>query len=343
MSYNILCFCGGGIRGLASATMLNELYTTYKYTNIISGANMLAGTSTGGGIIAALASGSSPKDLIDNFKGAERLFFSDLSFNPAKSPTLPQYDVKTFYNSQPAAYKDNLLSQFKAQYGFDLLMTSFNTGNGSSEPWQPVLFTNLTDLPYAPLNQDAYVADAVVATGSMQGMFGAHPITSGSVTNYYVDGAYVNHDPTLVAVAAALQLGYSLSEIAVLCFGTGLMTSGLGAAAAAWGPQQWQAPTQNPYNLSPSLVNGLPAALTSICLDGPSTNLIPTVAQMMLGTNNYAYLNPTLDQYIPENDTNLDDLNYLEKQAEDASQVNYAGAEIVLKNFWQKSTAKAGS
>ena len=47
--YTILSFCGGGIRELASVMMLEQLYKNHP--NIISGANMLAGTSTGGGIV----------------------------------------------------------------------------------------------------------------------------------------------------------------------------------------------------------------------------------------------------------------------------------------------------
>jgi patatin-like phospholipase/acyl hydrolase len=43
--YKILSFCGGGIRGLASVTMLNVLYQ--KFPNIISETDALAGYSTG--------------------------------------------------------------------------------------------------------------------------------------------------------------------------------------------------------------------------------------------------------------------------------------------------------
>ena len=39
--YKILSFCGGGIRGLASVTMLNVLYQ--KFPKIITGTDALAG------------------------------------------------------------------------------------------------------------------------------------------------------------------------------------------------------------------------------------------------------------------------------------------------------------
>src|SRR5215475_287529 len=54
-SHIIVCFCGGGIRGLLSATILEDL--AHAYPNILTKTHLFAGTSTGAGIISWLLKG----------------------------------------------------------------------------------------------------------------------------------------------------------------------------------------------------------------------------------------------------------------------------------------------
>jgi predicted acylesterase/phospholipase RssA len=317
--YTILSFCGGGLRGLASATLLNELYA--QFPTIILRANMLAGTSTGAGIIAKLATGQSPSDIITNFLTEEKDFFKLGNFiDPAK----PAYSIKTFAKGLHASYPDQTLASIT---NYDLLMTSFNLGDAST-PWQPILFHNFPGSP----NADTLLADAVVSSGAMPGMFGAYQFASYPQGN--VDGAFVNHDPTLAAIALAVNAGVSLEKISVICFGTGFMGSYLGTATGDWGAKQWQTGYPNnpdsPYNLSPLLVNGKPSPIMNISLNGTSTNLIPELAGMLL-PGRYAYLNPILDRYIAENDTKAADLEYLQ---EACSGVDLSTAEAVLTKYW---------
>jgi patatin-like phospholipase/acyl hydrolase len=169
--------------------MLNQLMS--QCPNVVSGANMLAGTSKGAGIVAAQANGQSPSELITMFTTSEVKFYNDLSFNPASNPNLPQYDIATFATGMAGNYGLQTLEDLKTKKGFDVLMTSFNIGNDASgEAWGPVLFHNLP----GSQNSGTLVADAVVASGAMHGMFGTYGITANQVKNYYVDGAYVHHD-----------------------------------------------------------------------------------------------------------------------------------------------------
>ena len=87
-SFTILSFVGGGIRGLASATLLNELYKSYP--NVVSSASMLAGTSTGGTIIAALATNKeSPQQIIETYLTTDRSFYADHFSNDSTGPAYP--------------------------------------------------------------------------------------------------------------------------------------------------------------------------------------------------------------------------------------------------------------
>jgi hypothetical protein len=51
---------------------------------------------------------------------------------------------------------------------------------------------------------------------------------------------------------------------------------------------------------------------------------------MMLG-GRYAYLNPTLDRFIAEDDTNPADLSYLKSQA---AKVDISHASNVARQYW---------
>ncbi len=54
--FTILSFVGGGIRGLMSVTILNELYT--KFPHILDNTDLIAGCSTGSIITSELLGGN---------------------------------------------------------------------------------------------------------------------------------------------------------------------------------------------------------------------------------------------------------------------------------------------
>jgi patatin-like phospholipase/acyl hydrolase len=315
MSFTILSFCGGGIRGLASVTMLNQLYQ--KYPNIILAANMLAGTSTGGGIIAALAAANeTPQELIDFFWTSELDFYK----NPNSDPTQPAYSTTEFASDMKKKYGTQTLGDITTH---KMLFTSFWVGTTNpSDFWAPVLFHNFSIYG----KPHTFLADAVVYTGAMPGMFGAY--------NGYVDGAFVNHDPTLAAIALAVNSGVNLTDIVVICFGTGFMGNSLGPETANWGAQQWQQGDSGSYNVPALLVNGSISPILNMSLSGTSTILAQILAGWLL-PERYAYLNPTLDYFIPENDTDRTQLKYLQDQSINA--VDYSTAEALVKNYWPSS------
>lgn len=344
MAFKILSFCGGGIRGLASAVMLNELYKTCPGINIAKDADMLAGTSTGAGIVAWLIKHkdqNSVQGLIDYYWASTEFFK-----HQSTDPDAPGYDVTTFANRMQKEYSTPL-NQIKDQ---KVLLTSFNVGNTviqtvnnqdkvvSDPPWGPVLFNNFQ----GSQNADTVLGDAVVCSSAMPGMFAGY--------NSHVDGAFVNHDPTLAAIALAVKAGYHLEDIVVICFGTGFMANSVGPVVNAtkdspgWGAAQWmQRPPISPdYHLEQLLINqpeGVAPVLNMI-LNGTSTNLVPMLSGIMLslGMQRYAYLNPTLDKFIPENEYHLDPLRYLEEQAKNVtSSPEFSTAMTLVNNFWAPS------
>ena len=131
----------------------------------------------------------------------------------------------------------------------------------------------------------------------MPGMMGSY--------NGNIDGAFVHHDPTIAAIAAALSSNPSLTlnDINVICIGTGFMANWIASDTNSWGAQQWQNGDGNPNNNTPALLlDGTVSPVLNACLNGTSTSLIPQLAGMMLPQGQYAYLNRILAYYIPEND-----------------------------------------
>jgi uncharacterized protein len=309
-SYRILAFVGGGIRGMASARMLMRL--TKHHPQLVANADLLAGTSVGSSIISSLVAGKSPAQVYDNLTTSAVKYFS----HPNSDRSQPAFSVDEVVVGQrllhPLNPRLNELDQ-------KVLFTAFNVTGGPNNTWKPLLFNNLAK----STNAHTHLIDAVVSSGAMPAQMGSW---KGNI-----DGAFVNHDPSLAAIALAVNEGVDLSDITLICFGTGLMSNWISSDTSTWGAQQWQNGDGNPQDHTPSvLINGTDAPVLNATLNGTSTNLVPDMVEMMLG-GRYAYLNPTLDRFIAEDDTNPADLSYLKAQA---ANVNISHASNVARQYW---------
>jgi hypothetical protein len=307
--YRILAFCGGGIRGLLSAGILQRLAS--QSPKIVSETDLLAGTSVGASIISLLLANVSPADVYRYYSTRVPGFFK----NPQTDPAKPAFDIDTLASAQHQLHPTNpSLDAVKKS----VLFTSFNVG-ADNKNWQPVLFNNLSKSTTGATP----LVDAVISSGAMPGELGSY--------NGNIDGAFVNHDPTLAAIALAINEGVRLENIVVICIGTGFMANWIASDTSQWGAEQWQAGDGNPNNRTPpALINGTMSPVLTAAIDGPSTNLVPNLAAMML-PGRYAYINPTLDRIVPEDDTNPADLAYLEAQA---MQADISPAVALLNTYW---------
>lgn len=274
----IVSFCGGGIRGLLSATLLHRLYQMNQ--NILSNTTIFAGCSTGAGIVSQLLAGRTPLDIIENYQ-SQAPFYEKQS----TAPNAPAYDIKTVFDVQWQLHgnADPALGSFTQQ----AVILAYDLGSSANEPWGPIIYNNLPSSP----NQTVGIATAVTQSAAMPGMFA--PYANG------VDGGFANHDPTLHAIAVAMQNGTPIEDIAVIDIGTGLYSTYMAANCTTWGAQQWQAGDGNANDPQPLLVNGTTCPVLSLSLDGMTTTAVPQLAQMMLG-NRYVSLNPPIP-FIPEN------------------------------------------
>lgn len=320
-TFRIVAFVGGGIRGLMSAVILDRL--TQVNPELIDHADMLAGTSTGSVIVSHLVAGQTPGDIVDAYRGPMVQFYDKQDTDPHK----PAYDVDEAYAAQLALNPDVHLSDVTA---WNVLFTAFDVGDANvvddkvmPTPWAPVLYTNMeVDSPL--VRNDALVAEAAMASGTMPGQFGS--LFRG------VDGAFLNHDPTIPAIALAIASGVELEDIVAITIGTGLMDAWIASDSHLWGADEWMNGDDNPFsNTVPFFINlDGPTPALDMTLNGTSTNLMPDLASMLLG-DRYANINPKLPCFIPENSTSAQDLGLLEACGVAA---DTSAAQSLISTYW---------
>jgi patatin-like phospholipase/acyl hydrolase len=295
-----------------SAEILNQLWTACP--NILTETDLFAGTSTGAGITSLLLAGYPPPEIIAFFQKKEVPFFQ----NPTGSGSRePRYDIETAHGGQIKLHGLKTLNDFDQS----MLLTAFNVLNSDNLGWTPLLYNNLSK----STNGDTKIADAVTSSGAMPGMIGSW---KGNV-----DGAFVNHDPTLPAIALAMNEGIPIEEIVVICIGTGFMPTYLTSDTSVWGAEQWQNGLPgNPDHITPLLVGGTVSPILSLTLNGTSSSLMPTLAAMML-PGRYVNINPVLKTFISEVDTNPKDLATLISLGQaDSPQIELA--KQLLQTYW---------
>jgi uncharacterized protein len=304
--FTILSFVGGGIRGLVAVTILNELYT--KFPHILDNTDLIAGCSTGSIITSELLAGKTPSQLINFF--SERDGRGEISFydNMNTNPKEPAYKISDAYDSQFALHGDAKVQDVDWK---KVLFVSFNVGGLEVKnsvqtpiPWKPLMYTNMD-----PDLGDVTIAKAATSSGAMPGQLGSY---EGNV-----DGAFFNHDPTVAAIALAVKAGYNLEDITAITIGTGYMPDWIATDTHDWGADQWMNGVANPFdNTPPFLMNQAKSSpVLDMCLNGTSTELMPTIAKMLLGER-YANINPTLP---------------LQDKGKHA---DTAHAEVLLEKYW---------
>lgn len=327
MTYRILSFCGGGIRGLLSAIMLKRLQASTG-VNLAAQADLIVGTSTGSWITALLTAGLTPEELVLFYNpGMATVMALDGQHNPDR-PEFGDGLLSKLFSKIPLPIP-GVLGKPLSELDRKVMVTSFDIG-APGVPWTPQLLHNFPGSETSSIS----LLDAVNCSGAMPGMLAPANINLNGATRRFVDGAFVHHDPTIPAIALAIAHGAALEEISVLDFGTGFMANNITADVANWGSTQWmngQGP--NDGMLPALLVNmnkGGPP-IFNMLLNGTSTNLMPDLARMMLG-DRFAYLNPSFDgTYISEDAVSAAALEFLEGSA---NAFSLSTAEAVVKSYW---------
>jgi patatin-like phospholipase/acyl hydrolase len=284
--YLILTFDGGGIRGLISALLVQQLE---QELNLLKRVSLFAGTSTGGLIALGLASGVPVSSLVEIYmtKG-KKVFSSYGSLSAVPPPAL------TNIYPQAAAlpvellhvkYSDRGLKKLvKETFPADktlrelsrkVLVTAFDLYQAERRAWMPVSLSNLP----GSKTSDIHVLDAALSTCGAPVYFPPHVFKHQGKKRALVDGGVYANNPSMLAAATVMasgtlkRRGLAFENIKLLSLGTGFTLDGI-PPKNLWPPESygvlaWMFPfTQPPtpqFPLLPMLMDGVSGIDTFQC------------------------------------------------------------------------------
>jgi patatin-like phospholipase/acyl hydrolase len=241
----IFSFDGGGIRGVLTAVLLNRLLLEYPrlFQDDANRITIYAGTSTGGILALGLASGMTPAQIRDLY-GVDGKSIFDASWMhdvvDVGGLTGSKYDNVNLQQILQNPFGGRKLSDLKPR----VLIASFKLDNQAADPakrtWSPKFFQNF---PGRDSDGDMLVVDVAMATSAAPTYF---PSYEG-----YIDGGVIANNPSMAAVAQALDARNEpaerakLDDIRLLSIGTGISLQYIQGQTLDWGDAQWIRPIIN--------------------------------------------------------------------------------------------------
>lgn len=209
--YLIVSCDGGGIRGLITARLLQQIQT--QFPNFLPQVQLYAGTSTGSLIALGLASGLGPETMVQIYQNEGATIFGDPAlesyFNPKYGNTGLQSVLNRFL-PQP----QQLLSELKRS----VLVCTFQLDNPQQQTWSQLVLHNL---PNSNTAAHSTVIDSALCSSAAPTYF---PPYRHPVYGYCIDGGVVANNPATLALAMVLDPDLSnipLENIWMLSLGTG--------------------------------------------------------------------------------------------------------------------------
>lgn len=298
MTYRILSFDGGGIRGLMSAILLQNLVNDHP--TMLDNTDLFVGTSTGGLIALCLASDGSATELVDIYTNQGSNIFD--RYEPLPGDDLGPGIFSAFYKNDylielaGTLFPGLALSQLARSNGPKSVAVcttqlwdadALEPGKGS---WMPRLFSNLPGSDFSGLS----AVDAALSTSAAPGYFPPYliGIDDDDLGGYYIDGGLTANDPTLMAIEAVVSSGAAaLEDIVVLSFGTGVSSYGIMPSQVgdpqSWGMDYWIDPIKS--GVDPAC----PILELALAMNQQSAQ---NGAYLLLG-NNLCRVQPTIDPY----------------------------------------------
>ncbi|GAB4210258.1 MAG: patatin-like phospholipase family protein [Roseiflexaceae bacterium] len=291
-SYLILTFDGGGLRGLITALLLRDLSNDPQTSALLERVDLFAGSSTGGIIALALASGTPLDTVVSLYRdGGPQIFMpvkptlGELYQLAAEFLPLPRLGGRRLGKRQvsnPFRFLDDIVLALKefvmARYvtdGLQALLTPHLTADktladlqrkvlvttlqlSDEQSWVPRVLTNLGGATEP--SSASRVLDAALCTGAAPTYFPPH---KHPIYGYCADGGLFANNPSTLAVTAATANGVDPRQIRLLSLGTGSRAAQIPTAAVeSYGPQNygvflWMSPAQRRGAPSMPLLNAI--------------------------------------------------------------------------------------
>jgi len=334
--YLIISCDGGGIRGLITALLLDRI--DCNASSFLQQANLFAGTSTGGIIALALASGLTPTQLVTLYsQDGAQIFTPSPCFGSSDAAAKAREAVAASAASLGSIWTDiwqyiedlicvkydnsglksvintTLGSKASATLGSlnrKVLVTTFQLYKsqtdswGQAKAWGPLVFHNIANNPTA----NTRVIDAAMSTSAAPTYF---PPYNHPTFGYCADGGVVANNPAALAASMLIESGVQREQIWMLSLSTGDTVNSYPPALVSgtygpsyYGPFFWLFPVAqtSTQNGTPAYTPSMP--LTSAVFDGVS-DINDYVSSKILPQGQYMRANVplntpvALDDYSP--------------------------------------------
>jgi patatin-like phospholipase/acyl hydrolase len=229
-TYRILTFDGGGIRGVYTAVLLQRLAA--QVPGFLDRAQLLAGTSTGGILALGLASGMTADELVKLYQNNGKQIFARSIFREIGDLgdlIGAKYDNANLEKILTQVFGNRTLDDLLPRH---VLISSFDLDTPSKpRTWNPKFFHN-----FAGDDSDGAekVVNVALRTSAAPTYF---PVFQG-----YVDGGVVANNPSMAALAQALDIGTGnqrQDDVRLFSVGTGGSPTFISGDAHNWGIAQW--------------------------------------------------------------------------------------------------------
>jgi patatin-like phospholipase/acyl hydrolase len=237
-NFRIIALDGGGIRGVLTAVLIDRLQQ--RYPDLLNPADaviLFAGSSTGGILALGLAAGLTPAQMRDLYVVNGKSIFDATWLR----------DIEDLGGIAGAKYDNSNLKAVLGQtfVGATLgslkhrvLISSFQLDDGAANPsWKPKFFHNF---PGLDSDAAALVVDVAMETSAAPTYFPSY--------NGFIDGGVIANNPSMAAVAQALDRRNpaaeqaTLEDVTLLSVGTGTSLQCIKEKEVDWGDAQWIRP-----------------------------------------------------------------------------------------------------
>ena len=198
----ILSIDGGGIKGVYAASLLYELESK-NHIKISDYFDIIAGTSTGGIIAAALAVGISADKILNLYmENADKIFPRGRYLRLFHG----KYKREPLQRALESVFEKRKIAECKTR----LLIPAVNIAHGK---------VSVFKTPHAPdlrYDKDLFITDCLLATTAAPIYFEPYKMQGG----IYIDGGIGANNPSLIALIEGItRCGWSRDEIKILNIG----------------------------------------------------------------------------------------------------------------------------
>lgn len=289
MSFKILCCDGGGIRGVITALLIQDLDRSF---GIVKSADGFAGTSTGGLISLGLVNNVDIDAIVDVYRNDGAKIFEPngwlLDARAKQADRAPAQSAEELLGSGPGIFSCQYVNTGLQTVARNLVgdgalssasrfvaVNSARLWDPDDSSWEPCTISNGPNNAYRRIG----MVDAALATSAAPTYFPPYRVGD---FGYFADGGTFANNPSMTAMVEAIYQGYAAapSDIVMLSLGTGVNPVGVPPGSVPspldWGITHW---------LWPFSDGVVPAtALLNLTMDA-TAELAAIQAAQMLGSN----------------------------------------------------------